>query len=100
MSKDRYIYKLTKSHRNWFCFPVSEELEYFNFPIIRRKSRHRAYLRIQAALTYDWGDFKLKNYTNKSVSLRDPYEDTRSSAWGERKSWKRNSVRKKQYKCT
>ena len=98
MSKDKYIWKLRKRKWNIPYFDNPDELDYFNFPFCRRKSGYRRLLRIQSRLKEYFQEYKIKLYASDKLKERDPYEDRFAQAWLERKSWKRNSSRKHQWR--
>ena len=97
MSKNKYIWELSEKHWSYFYSHVSYGADYYNIPTFRSKSGYRNYLRTQATIE-DYSDYRLKKYSKESMSLRDDYEDTAVAAYSERKSWKRNSKRRHQWK--
>lgn len=69
------------------------------FPCIRRLSNHRLYVRIKDIVDdYIKEGYKLSPISFDEIRQRDNYEDKNVNAWNERKSWKRNSKRKHQWK--
>ena len=98
MSKTKgYIWKLTT--RRWhFKFTDPDELDYFNLPFCRRKSGYRSLLRARARLNEYKNEYKIKSRSEDWIKERDPYEDKFVQVWSERKSWKRNSSRRHQWK--
>jgi hypothetical protein len=97
MSKNKYIWELCEKHWSYFYDHISRGIGYYNMPVVRSKSGYRNYLRTQATIE-DYSDYRLKKYSKESMSLRDDYEDTAVAAYSERKSWKRNSKRRHQWK--
>ena len=91
-----YIWKLVRRKRLWSS--DLNELDYFNFPCCREKSGYRNLLQIKEKINDYRKDYKLKLYHSNWLWERNPYNDTLAQAWLERKSWKRNSKRKHQWK--
>lgn len=106
MNKDKikWLYRLDKVryHSSWRLSFQSEkdyykridEEEYWNFPCIRRKSGFKRLLK-QNDICKEFG---VKGYPIKDTEYLDPYQDENVKSWSERKSWKRNSKRKHQWK--
>ena len=97
MSKG-YIWKLTKRRINRIWFDDPDELDYFNIPFCRGKSGYRNLLRTRAKLKEYKNEYKIKFRSMDWIRERDPYEDRFVQVWSERKCWKRNSKRKRQFK--
>lgn len=86
--KGLYIYQQTFCNGDW---------HYYNFPCIRSKSHFRLYLKEKDKVDYYKKDYKIKGISFKTVIQLDPYQDDKVGAWNERKSWKRNSRKRKQW---
>lgn len=71
-----------------------EETGFWNFPCIRRKSGFKRLLKHNDTCK----EFGIKGCPIEDTDYLDPYQDERAMAWNERKSWKRNSKRKHQWK--
>jgi hypothetical protein len=103
-NKIKWLYRLDKVryHSFWRLSFQSEkdyyeridEEEYWNFPCIRRKSGFKRLLKQNDVCK----EFGVKGYPIKDTEYLDPYQDENVKSWSERKSWKRNSKRKHQWK--
>lgn len=106
MNKDKikWLYQKTKNryHQPWRYSFMSEERyqkeldeEIFHrFPCFRSKLGYRKLKRLYAKCQ----DFGVKMMDKKSIEAVNPWNEDCVSSWAERKSWKRNSKRKHQYK--
>lgn len=75
----------------WGCWDC------YNFPCFRKKSHYRKALRQKDIVDDYKKDYKIKSISSNYVCELDPYQDDKAMAWNERRSWKRNSKKKKQW---
>lgn len=75
----------------WGCWDC------YDFPCIRKKSHYRKALRQKDIVDDYKKDYKIKGISSNYVCELDPYQDDKAMAWNERRSWKRNSKKKKQW---
>lgn len=103
-NKIKWLYKKDKNRYYWFCWcywkSLEENLEEMdkeihpNFPCNRHK---RGFKKIQQ-FNDICKEFGVKGYSNEYYRELDPWNDDNAMAWNEKKSWKRNSKRKHQWK--
>lgn len=76
------------------------ECEVYNLPYHRKPKNFKYMLKLKDTIKYlnKEDGIIIKRITNKELKNYDNYEDIPVSAYSERKSWKRNSKRKHQYK--
>ena len=101
INKIKWLYR--KDKNRYHCFypywweEVDEELDeedYWNLNYFRRKSGYRNILRINDICK----EFGVKGYTSEKTCVLNPWEDYPVQSRKEKKSWKRNSKRKHQWK--
>ena len=102
--KNKYIWKkIERRYSFWprIYFDESwEDLDFFNFNAYYRKKRnYRNYVR-----NYDSAKYSEKEYNVNLLLRKEKFKycddwafEENAKAWRERKSWKRNSKKKKQY---
>lgn len=94
--KDRkWLYSTYQEYCYW-----SRKMEtYYNLPWLRSPSNHRFTLRLKD-LTDDLrkDGYNLKHITKEEIRRLNSWEDIHVSAFSERRSWKRNSKRRHQWK--
>lgn len=106
MNKDKikWLYRKTaKRYHHCHRYPwesiteyiskLDEEVEW-NFPYIRKKSNFKKIQQLNCICK----EFGVKGYSNEYILKLNPYNDDKAMAWNEKKSWKRNSKRKHQWK--
>lgn len=65
-----------------------------NMPFYRRKSNYKKLMKFNVTCK----EFGIKGISKETLQRYDSWEDDPVSSYGERKSWKRNSKRKHQWK--
>lgn len=103
--KDKYIWKKIPRRYSWsgciFDGETLDDLDFYNFPAwFRAKRNWKSYLKNYFTckeLEKEYQvNFKLRK--QKFIETDSWVYETKASAWTERKSWKRNSKRKHQFK--
>lgn len=109
--KDKYIWKkVQRRYSSWGVYSFLmrtafeqtnlDEEDYFNFNAYFRKKRNwKSYLKNYCSAKYSEKEYGVNLKLNKQKFIETngwDYEDS-ASAYHERKSWKRNSKRKRQY---
>lgn len=94
MKDKKWLYSGEMEYNFW-----SKQIEtYYNIPYFRSPKNYKCIMKIMAYIDELSQEYKIKRISKEILRNYDAFEDIRVAAHDERKSWKRNSKRKHQYK--